>query len=234
MFRFGRATAPPGPQPGPPGVSTPLVPHYGNGGLAVLGARPHRWPAVGSARPAATALLVIGAQRAIASQCAGASYVWETISALVAVMRPWGANIAWARHARSPANPSCPVLPPAHGPERGPAARRPGDLVALAYGVDGFSASPLADGLRALGTVHLVIAGFGLEGPVHSTLRTASDRGWECLLVADACAPFEPDLAPGALGMVEMSGGLFGVTTTAQGLLSALADGAAHRDERAV
>jgi hypothetical protein len=34
--------------------------------------------------------------------------------------------------------------------------------------------------------------------------------------------------------MVEMSGGLFGVTTTAQGLLSALADGAAHRDERAV
>jgi len=106
--------------------------------------------------------------------------------------------------------------------------------VALAYGVDGFSASPLAVGLRALGTVNLVIAGFGLEGPVHSTLRTASDRGWECLLVADACAPFEPDLAPGALGMVEMSGGLFGVTTTAQGLLSALADGAAHRDERAV
>ena len=181
MFRFGRATAPPGPQPGPPGVSTPLVPHYGNGGLAVPGARPHRWPAVGSARPAATALLVVGAQRAIASQCAGASYVWETISALVAVMRPWGANIAWARHARSPANPSCPVLPPAHGPERGPAARRPGDLVALAYGVDGFSASPLADGLRALGTVHLVIAGFGLEGPsIQRCGRPVTGAGSAC------------------------------------------------------
>ncbi|MGA3220034.1 MAG: isochorismatase family protein [Acidimicrobiales bacterium] len=215
-------------------MTKPFVPRYDNGGLVVAGARPHRWPAMGLARPAGTALLVVGAQRSIASQCAGASYVWETISALVAAMRPWGAKIAWARHARSPANASCPVLPPAHGPERGPAARRPGDLVALAYGVDGFSASPLAEGLRASGTVRLVIAGFGLEGPVHSTLRTASDRGWECLLVADACAPFQPDLAPGALGMVEMSGGLFGVTATAQGLLSALAAGAAHRGEQAV
>ena len=37
----------------------------------------------GEARPAGTAFLVVGAQRAIASRCPGASYVWETISALV-------------------------------------------------------------------------------------------------------------------------------------------------------
>ena len=234
MFRFARGCALPGPRPGLSGVSKPFVPRYGNSGLAVPGARPHRWPAVGLARPDTTALLVVGAQRAVASQCAGASYVWETISALVAALRPWGAKIAWARHARSPANPTCTVLPPAHGPERGPAARLPGDLVALAYGVDGFSASPLADGLRGLGTAHLLVAGFGLEGPVHSTLRTATDRGWECLLVSDACAPFEPDLAPGALGMVEMSGGLFGVTATAQALLTALASSTPHQGEHAV
>ena len=52
--------------------------------------------------------------------------------------------------------------------------------------------------------------------------------------MADACAPFEPDLAPGALGVVEMSGGLFGVTATAQALLTALAAGAPHQGEHAV
>jgi nicotinamidase-related amidase len=215
-------------------VTKSFGPHRDDGRLVVPGARPHRWPAAGEARPAGTALLVVGAQRAIASQCSGASFVWETVSTLVAALRPWGARIAWTRHARSPANPSCTVLPPAHGPERGPTARLPGDIVALAYGVDGFSASPLAEALRGSQTTHLVVAGFGLEGPVHSTLRTASDRGWECLLVADACAPFEPRLAPGALGIIEMSGGLFGVTTTAQSLLAALTAGVPHRNEQAV
>ncbi len=235
MFRFARGCDLPGPRPGFCGVSKAVVgPLYAGSGLVVAGARPHRWPAGGAARPETTALLVVGAQRAVASQCAGASYVWETISALVAAMRPWGAKIAWARHARSPANAACTVLPPAHGPERGPAARLPGDLVALAYGVDGFSASPLAEGLRGLGSTHLVVAGFGLEGPVHSTLRTANDRGWECLLVADACAPFEPDLAAGALGMVEMACGLFGVTATAQALLVELSARAPHHGEHAV
>ena len=100
--------------------------------------------------------------------------------------------------------------------------RLAGDLVALAYGVDGFSASPLAEGLHGSHIAHLIVAGFGLEGPVHSTLRTAADRGWECLLVSDACAAFEPDLAPAALSTIEMSGGLFGVTATADSLLTAL------------
>ena len=234
MFRFARGCDLPGPRPRLFGVSKAFGSRYAERGLVVAGARPHRWPAAGAAQPETTALLVVGAQRAVASQCVGASYVWETISTLVVALRSWGAKIAWARHARSPANAACTVLPPAHGPERGPAARLPGDLVALAYGVDGFSASPLAEGLRGLGTTHLVVAGFGLEGPVHSTLRTANDRGWECLLVADACAPFEPDLAAGALGMVEMAGGLFGVTAPAQALLVELSARAPHRGEHAV
>ena len=116
------------------------------------------------------------------------------------------------------------VRRPAPGPRPGAGTKcSPArDLVALAYGMDGFSASPLAEGLRGAHVTHLVIAGFGLEGPVHSTLRTANDRGWECLVVADACAAFEPDLAPAALSTIEMSGGLFGVTATAQEVLAAL------------
>ncbi len=40
----------------------------------------------------------------------------------------------------------------------------------------------------------LLLVGLGLEATVHSTMRSANDRGYECLLVVDACAPLDPDL----------------------------------------
>ena len=83
--------------------------------------------------------------------------------------------------------------PPAHGPERG-RTTAPGDLVALAYGVDGFSASPLAEGLRSLQTTHLVVAVLVLERAL-STRRCGppADPG---LGVPAGSAP--PDSAAGS------------------------------------
>ncbi len=72
------------------------------------------------------------------------------------------------------------------------------DTVVDAFGVDGFSGSPLAECLAGLEVDHLLVCGLGLEGPVHSTLRSANDRGLECLLVIDACAPL--DRVPGGGG----------------------------------
>jgi len=76
--------------------------------------------------------------------------------------------------------------------------------------------------LRAAGATHLLVAGHGLEGPVHSTLRSANDRGYECLLVIDACSPLDPGLAGAARSMVEMSGGIFGAVGTTADVLAAL------------
>ena len=45
---------------------------------------------------------------------------------------------------------------------------------------------------------------------MHSTLRSANDQGYECLLLTDACAPLDPDTTSAALSMVTMSGGIFG------------------------
>lgn len=139
---------------------------------------------------------------------------------LATEMRQWGARVVWTRHARFPSTRRSSILPAAHGPERGPAGRRPGDLVVLAYGVDAFSASPLAEALSGYGVSHLLVAGFGLEGPVHSTLRSANDRGWECLLVSDGCAPLDVSLAGAAMSTVEMSGGIFGATASAEQVLA--------------
>jgi nicotinamidase-related amidase len=73
------------------------------------------------------------------------------------------------------------------------------------------------------GLTHLFVAGHGLEGPVHSLLRGANDRGFECLLVTDACSAFTPDCRDAAASMVCMSGGIFGAVGTTDAVVTALA-----------
>jgi biuret amidohydrolase len=79
-----------------------------------------------------------------------------------------------------------------------------------AAGTSAFHGSPLDALLHAGGHTDLLIAGWGLEGPVHSTMRAANDRGYECLLVPDACTSLAPELAFSACEMVRFSGGIFG------------------------
>jgi nicotinamidase-related amidase len=53
-------------------------------------------------------------------------------------------------------------------------------------------------------------------------MRSANDRGYECLLVADACRPVDPALRAPALSMIEMSGGIFGAVGQSAQVLRAL------------
>lgn len=57
---------------------------------------------------------------------------------------------------------------------------------------------------------HLIVTGITTEVCVHSTLRDAVDRGYECLLVADGCASPYPELQTASLQMVGVEGGIFG------------------------
>lgn len=87
-------------------------------------------------------------------------------------------------------------------------------------GTSAFYSSGLDDVLRAAGRTDLIVAGWGLEGPVHSTLRSANDRGYECLLVADASTPVVDDLVEAACSMVRFSGGIFGAVAPTRDLLA--------------
>jgi hypothetical protein len=89
--------------------------------------------------------------------------------------------------------------------------------------VDAFYGSSLDHALRSAARTHLLIVGLGLEGPVHSTLRSGNDRGYECLLIADACAPCDHATASAAAKTVTMSGGIFGAIATVDAALEALA-----------
>lgn len=92
-----------------------------------------------------------------------------------------------------------------------------------AAGTSAFYGSSLDSLLHAHGYRDLLIAGWGLEGPVHSTMRAANDRGYECLLVPDACTTLEPDLAVSACEMVRFSGGIFGAFADGADVIAALA-----------
>lgn len=103
----------------------------------------------------------------------------------------------------------------------------PGELPATApqvrsAGLDGFFGSRLDELLRRAGRTHLVLVGTWLETSVHSTMRSANDRGYECLLLTDATAAWDPDLVTGAVSTIEMSGGIFGAVSTSAALLEAL------------
>ncbi|WP_207458207.1 isochorismatase family cysteine hydrolase [Azospirillum sp. SYSU D00513] len=102
-------------------------------------------------------------------------------------------------------------------------APEPGEPVIDKPGYSAFHATDLDQILRARGVRRLVLCGVTTDVCVHSTLRAAVELGYECLLLADACAAVEPALHEAALRSVTMEGGIFGAVTTAGALLSAIA-----------
>ena len=102
-----------------------------------------------------------------------------------------------------------------------------GDVTVRATGRDAFYATTLDDVLRRSGRDHLALVGSRLEVEVHSTLRSANDRGYECLTEIDACQAADPGLVFAASSMIQMSGGIFGAVGGSAALLSALFGGRA-------
>ena len=90
--------------------------------------------------------------------------------------------------------------------------------------IDGFFNTDLDGALRRAGITDLVLAGWGLEGPIHSTMRSANDRGYECLLATDACISMDPSIDKASASMIEYSGGIFGAVATTSSILVAVAN----------
>jgi hypothetical protein len=98
----------------------------------------------------------------------------------------------------------------------------PVDHQVQAVGVDGFYGSPLDTLLRIRRRDQLLLAGAWLETGVHSTMRSANDRGYECLLVLDACTAYDASLVAASRSQIEMSGGIFGAVGQSVDVLAAI------------
>lgn len=96
-----------------------------------------------------------------------------------------------------------------------------GDIAIVAAGLDGFYGSALDRTLQLHGRTDLLVCGYGLESAVHSTVRRANDRGYECLTVIDATLAHDPDLASAARSTIEMSGGIFGTVGACDDVVAA-------------
>jgi nicotinamidase-related amidase len=77
-------------------------------------------------------------------------------------------------------------------------------------GYGAFHQTDLAQLLAVRNIGRLYLCGVTTEVCVHSTLREAIDRGFECVVVADACGSAYPELHDAAMRMVAVEGGIFG------------------------
>ena len=187
----------------------------------VSGTDPYPWPWGGSVAPTHLALVLCGWDTHWAARSVGdPDPPIANIESLVAAVEACGGLVVAVAHPR-PARAAVELPDPVPLAVPGAAA---GVVAVAAGGIDGFYSSRLDHLLRSEGRTHLLVVGHGLEGPVHNTLRTANDAGYECLLVTDACTPLTTEAAASAAHSVTMSGGIFG----AIGLTAAVLDALAH------
>jgi nicotinamidase-related amidase len=97
-----------------------------------------------------------------------------------------------------------------------------GEAVLDKPGKGAFYATDLELMLRNAHIESLIVTGVTTEVCVHTTVREANDRGFECLVPSDCVGSYFQEFHEVGLRMIAAQGGIFGWVTPSQDLLAAL------------
>ena len=98
----------------------------------------------------------------------------------------------------------------------------PEDVIVDKTANGAFAYTDLEQILRVRGIEHLLFSGCTTDVCVHSTLREAHDRNFQCLLIEDACASGDPYAHAAAVHMVTVEDGVFGAVAKAADVIEGI------------
>jgi nicotinamidase-related amidase len=103
----------------------------------------------------------------------------------------------------------------------------PGEPIVDKAGNGAFYATDLELVLRSREIVNLVFTGITTDVCVHTTIREATDRAYDCLLLEDCCAATVESNHLAALSMIKQEGGCFGCVGTSDAFVATVDTSAA-------